>query len=171
MKYAREIERKYTLTFKDRAETYMDVATFIDDMFTVEKEVTGASYDTFWEQPGVDFIRYRENTNELTVKVTDKETIEDRIEENVIVRNPLDTKRFCQLVFGVPTLKIEKVFDVFYLPNAVLSLYTVEGYDQLFLEIEAADIATVDFIEYKFNSAFELHQEMRSLYQICKEEK
>lgn len=171
--YTREIERKYTL----QGVSYDLAFKVLKDFCQVL--ASSNSYDQYWKAPHVDFIRLRENSKELTVKVTDKTTIVDRIEENVVLdANSMESARKAlTLVFGPPCLKLTKDFSVFKYKMApvigtayepILCLYKIEGdpEDRLFFEIEAESLKIVDFAYYSLQRIFRLTPETRSLFQI-----
>jgi len=163
MSYKREIERKYIL-----GETSYENAKFRLDILFPEADVNeSVSTDTFWDQGGVDFIRLRRNTSELSVKVTDRGTIENRIEENVVVADFDTAKRFADLVFGDPVGELEKNFCVYKLGGGVeLALYTVTGDERVFLEVEAPTLQQVIEHSEELHRHFLMRQETRSLYQL-----
>lgn len=163
MEYAREIEKKFILnniSFNEASYRLRVLGAVIEE---------GASKDYFWEAPGVDFIRLRHNTFELTIKKTDKVDITDRIEENLTVGSIPVATRFIHLLFGSPSLVIQKEFLVVRYAECMLSLYTVSGdqKERLFFEVEANDIGTVDKVSSSLFPNKTL--ETRSLYQIMKE--
>src|ERR1700685_2635978 len=104
----REIERKFTV----EGLTYEEAYAVLNNRYTLEIDAT--SFDLYWSAPNVDFVRLRENSRELTVKVSDKGTIVDRIEENVVINQECmgDAIRACTLLFGEP-MKLIKNFSVF----------------------------------------------------------
>lgn len=162
MKYNREIEKKYVVTGASPGRVWERLI----DLFGPNTTYSGVSTDTFWKQSGTDFIRLRRNTNELSVKITDKATIEDRVEENVVVKDFDTALRFATAVFGEPVGTLEKNFHVLEAPNFVIALYTVTGYPELYLEVEASNISIVTDVSDIITDHFQMRQEMRSLYQI-----
>lgn len=169
----REIERKFTIT----EGTYNTAFEFLSTV-SVPK-ITATSFDLYWATSKADFIRLRDNSAELTVKVTDKGSIVDRIEENVVVeRASLPAcKRLLTLLYGEPTLKLTKKFSVFqytFTPapgthfQAILCLYKVteDGQDRVFFEVEAESLAIVDAALTSLGNALPLKSENRSLFQI-----
>lgn len=168
MKYCRELEQKFVV---DEPRTLQQLDRDVCAILRDPAPYRATSFDRFWKAPNVDFLRLRENSHELTVKVTDKGSILDRIEENVVVKD-LDTAvRLATLLFGEP-LKLVKTFSVWNtkLPDApshgVVCLYQVEGDPRVFLEVEANDVETVDAMAAYMQRYFKLRQEMRSLFQI-----
>ncbi len=161
----REIERKYrcvdgvSLNFlHNHLLGALSVGSF--------KFIEGTSVDIFWSHPGVDFIRLRENTLELTVKVTDRLTTEDRVEKNLKVESFEKGLQWATTVFGKPKGANRTTFYVYYLPTAEVTIYEVQDYDQVFLEIEAGSIEEVARIEADLKKTITLKQELQSLYQI-----
>lgn len=175
--FSREIERKYTL----HNVSYAKAFNTLKDMFGVEWDAV--SNDIYWEAKGVDFIRLRENSRELTVKVSDKGTTVDRIEENVRI-NSEDMeacKRLQTLLNGPPSLKLTKEFSVFNgvaspAPGTafpvVLCLYRVQGdpLNRVFFECEAGTLAVVDYMLGMLEGLFNMEAESRSLYAIFRNE-
>jgi hypothetical protein len=175
--YRREIERKFVVA----GETYESVCNKLSKV-SKQIEPDQTSHDLYWEAPGVDFVRLRQNSRELTVKVTDKGSIIDRVEENAKI-DPADMPscaRIQTLLFG-PALKLTKRFSVFELAaspapgtlyNAILCAYQVEGdsKERVFFEVEAESISIVDYVLGREGSMFTLSGEGRSLYQIFREE-
>lgn len=163
MNFKREIEKKFVVQGGySFAEVDKFLSLFLPDAHVEE----GVSTDYFWASPNVDFIRLRENTKELTVKITDKLTIEDRVEENLKVKFE-DAQRWANAVWGNETLRLKKTFKVYYDQFFIVSLYTVEGRSELFLEVESDLMATVNQVSGSLKQIYDLKQEMRSLYQIC----
>jgi CYTH domain len=169
--YKREVERKYVITNKNYNQAYYNLFDISD---TVTK---GDSHDSYWRAPNVDFIRLRENSKELTVKVTDKETIIDRIEENVKVEDLATADRLLTLLYGPPCLRLRKefsVFDIEIMPvpgtlyPAILCLYQVVGdkKNRVFFEIEAETIQIVDEVYKTIHKMFTLEPESKSLFQL-----
>lgn len=160
--FKREIEKKYVL----KGITMADAHDILHDIFGLDEFFCDISTDTFWSAEGVDFIRLRANTGELTVKVTDKESIVDRVEENLLVPSLEDAARWATAIWGTPIGTLEKSFYVYYAPDAVISLYTVTGHEQVFLEIESDSLQVINEIEADMKEEFNMKQEYRSLYQI-----
>lgn len=177
MEFQREIERKFIV---EGASSYEWVDNFVSTLPLISKTIAkDTSFDLYWKDKNVDFIRLRENTHELTVKVTDKSNIIDRIEENVKIADEYfpNTKRLLQLLYGPPCLKITKTFSVYevkYSPapgteyKAILCIYKVkeDKDNRIFLEVEADNIEVVDYFSRCFDKQMFLTPEMRSLYQI-----
>lgn len=162
MNYKREIERKFTVL----SARFEDVTGRIEDFGGEVIEEYQTSTDCFWHQSGVDFVRLRKNTLELTVKVSDKGTVVDRIEENIVVKDYDTAKRFCILTFGDNYYELAKTFVVYSFRGAVLSVYTVEGSSQLFFEVEADTLELVDEVSEFFESEFSMRRESQSLFKI-----
>lgn len=160
--FNREIEKKYVLS----GTSYEAAIYRLGIMFPDANILQGVSDDTFWTQKGTDFIRLRRNTKELSVKITDKITIEDRVEENVEVGDYDTASRFSTAVFGQPVGSVEKTYYVMTLPDFVISLYKVARQQELFLEVEALEMGIVEDICGLLTDYFEMKQEMRSLFQI-----
>jgi hypothetical protein len=168
--YSREVERKFVL----KGSSYEEVYRFMCSTYNINLGTT-ISYDLYWNSPMVDFIRLRENSRELTVKVTDKGTIIDRIEENAKVdADDMESmERAMTLVHGKP-MRLTKKFSVFIgnLPGTweqvVYCIYEVQGDPQkrLFFEAEAATIETVDASLRYLDMVFDLQPQTKSLYQI-----
>ncbi len=163
MIYQREIEKKYVI----KGDSYEYAKHLLKLTHPGAKTYEGVSTDTFWTQKGTDFIRLRRNTSELSVKITDKDTIEDRVEENVLVGDFDTAMRFSTAVFGQPIGTLEKTYFVQELENGViLSLYTVKDDDRVFLEVEGPSMMAVDQEAEELKHSFDMKQEMRSLFQI-----
>jgi hypothetical protein len=177
MKYNRERERKFVLNNVSYTEAY--------HLLLCHSRVllNASSSDSYWKAPGVDFVRLRENTREITVKKTDKGTTTDRIEENVEVYQESMPKagNLLTLLFGNSCLKLSKNYSIFEMIDspapgityqAVLSLYTVSGDKgkRIFFEIEASTLEVVDHMLAKFDGVLSLSIEKRSLFQIFREE-
>lgn len=163
MNFKREIERKYVI--KDDLSMYM-AHSWLRTFFAGSRIDAGISTDVFWVAPNVDFIRLRTNTQELTVKITDKGTIEDRVEENLPVEHLGNASRWAHAVFGSSVGTIEKVYQIYHAQGFIVSLYEVTGYPALFLEIESDSLDKVIEIEGAMRRQFTLEQEHRSLFQI-----
>lgn len=164
MTFLREIEKKFTV---NGGFTFGDLDRFLSLFLpNAEKEV-GFSRDIFWEAPNVDFIRLRENTKELTVKITDGDSIVNRVEENLIVQDLEDAKRWATAVFGPSTGALAKVFNVYYDSAFIVSLYQVEGFNALFLEVESDSLEIVNDVSTALAQMYDLEQQYLSLYDIC----
>lgn len=169
MIFQREIERKYVIL--DDVSMYM-AHSWLRTFFRGSRIDAGISTDQFWTSPGVDFIRLRANTKELTVKISDKGTIEDRVEENLPTKDLKDAERWATAVFGASVGSIEKVYQIYYVGGTdkaegfIVSLYEVTGHPELFLEIEADNLDTVKAVEADLAEQFTLRQEHRSLFDI-----
>lgn len=165
MTYNREVERKFICTDK----TFEDLDNIL---FQLADDVTAidTSTDQFWLSSNVDFVRLRHNSNELTVKVTDKGTVTDRIEENVVVTDESipASQRLLTLLFGPPCLALTKRFAVYNIGNTVVSLYSVKEdvENRVFVEVEAIDIESVDEVSDTLKDIVSLTTETRSLFQI-----
>jgi hypothetical protein len=158
--YSREIEKKFVL----RDMGYEEAMFLLSKKYTMTALST--SVDRFWQARGVDFIRLRENSREMTVKVTDKEDITDRIEENVVVEDVDVAYDFLTLVYGEPCLTLTKTFVVFKAGEAVLCLYAVleDPARRVFFEAEADSIEKVNTAVLE--ARLPLIPEKRSLFQI-----
>lgn len=169
--YKREIERKFTIENMSYVEAALHLRRFCWCIVN-----TATSKDTYWESPTVDFIRLRENSKEFTIKVTDKGSIIDRIEENVVVEDTATANRLATLLFGMPKAVLTKTFSVFQtdinFKKVTVCLYTVKGdpKSRLFFEVEADTIDAVDTALEVLSKGLQLNPEFRSLYQIFKEE-
>ncbi len=175
MKFNREIEKKFVVNNYTYREAYdLLFHSNIPDKLLMTQQ----SIDTYWLAPGVDFIRFRANTNELTVKVTDKGTVTDRIEENVILneKEMNNLHRFMNLVHGEPVLKLIKTFSVFeysYMANGCriplhVSLYYVQEdlKKRVFLEVESENLQIVDNFITNYLDKFDLKQVNKSLFKL-----
>lgn len=172
--YKREVERKYVL----RGVTY-DKAEHVLSNLIGDPLYQGSSFDEYWKAPHVDFIRVRENSKELTVKVTDRGSVTNRIEENVKI-HPDDMgaiRKVVTLLHGPSCLKLDKQFAVYemeFVPatgtgfKAILCLYQIaeDPESRVFFEIEAETLALVDAVAEQFPMLFVGEQEARSLFQI-----
>lgn len=171
---SREIERKFTV----EGLSYDEAFSVLRDKFNCLVDTT--SWDLYWKAPGVDFVRLRENSRELTVKVTDKDTIVDRVEENVRVEeSSMDACiRQQTLLYGEP-LRLTKKFCVFttyatilpYTSEIVVCLYRVawDPKKRLFLEVESDRLDMVDQVVANLYHKFTLTPVLSSLYQIFSE--
>lgn len=181
MEFKREIERKFIV----KGTTYEEARKFLGTLAI--PDLHAISYDLYWEAPNVDFVRLRDNSQELTVKVTDKGTVVDRIEENVLVSDEsmATAGRLLTLLFGPPKMKLTKKFSVYrmYEPAAkhlmtykynevVVCLYQVkeDPTKRLFLEVEANSLDVVDEFLREIHAKLTMTAENRSLYQIFSEE-
>jgi len=172
----REIERKFTI----EGLSYDEAFVYLDTRYSCILDDT--SHDLYWKAPNVDFVRLRENSKELTVKVTDRATIVDRIEENVVIeeKSMYDCERQQTLLFGKP-LKLTKRFSVFttYVGTpfgedlAHISLYCVreDTQQRVFLEVEAKELRSVDLIVSHLVKKLTLTPVLESLYQLFSEPK
>jgi hypothetical protein len=163
MIFKREIENKYIISGLNYQECHLILS---DILPFIQKVENGVSTDTFWAQEGVDFIRLRENTKELTVKVSDKGSTQDRIEENLVVEGIEDAARWATAVFGKSIGMLTKAYTVYFLNEGVVSLYMVEGSATIYLEVEAPTVGMVEQLSKYLGTKFDLTIEPRSLYQI-----
>lgn len=165
MEYRREIEQKFRA---DPKLSYYSVVDAISGLLTGCSIKEDFALNVYWKQPGVDFVRLRENPLELTVKLTDKTTIEDRVEENLPVSNFDDAERWATLTFGEPIGDFKNRYTIF-TNEAVpwtVSVYQIQGTSAVFVEVEGQDLMTVEEIAWAVGNVVEMTQEMRSLYQI-----
>jgi hypothetical protein len=156
----REIERKYAVL----GASFSEVAVALSGLFGSAID-TGESLDTFWTAPGVDFIRLRENTQELTIKRTDQDTIEDRLEINLKANYTL-AMQWANAVFGQAKGSLTKRYSVFQVGSTYISVYTVKGNNRVFLEIEGENTETIQAFENMLRAKFTFNQVMQSLYQL-----
>jgi hypothetical protein len=174
MEYKREIERKFVVDIDYNAANILLGNVFSNGRWVIE----AVSFDLYWKAPNVDFIRLRDNSNELTVKVTDKGTVTDRIEENVVVERDsmATTERLLNLLYGKPGLTLFKKFSVMSLKTdnteAVICLYEVynDPKARVFLEVESDSIEIVNSVVECVETYFVMYPETRSLFQIFIEE-
>ena len=162
MIYKRELERKYIVDMSAAGAEWRLKVMFPNCLETHR----GRSQDIFWSHPTVDFVRLRGVTNELTIKISDKGTTEDRVEENVVVDDMAATERMATALFGAPVGQLWKNYYVMKLPSAHLSLYTVDSVPGLFLEIESNSLNSVREMAESIERFLPLEREYRSLYQI-----
>jgi adenylate cyclase class IV len=159
----REIERKYRVLDEVSLNT---LHHHILGIYPNSVYSQGKSIDIFWKHPGVDFIRLRENTQELTVKITDKDDITDRVEINVEVKDYARAAEWATTVFGKPAFHNRTFFHIYEIPTVEITIYEVEGYPQVFLEVESNSIEEIKKIETKLVQTISLKQEFKSLFQI-----
>jgi len=168
----REIEKKFIVSENIYNDLYSQFEAL--DLFPI----VGVSRDIFYNAPNSDVCRYRENTEEFTIKVNDKSTIIDRIEENT----KIDTNskesflRSLSILFGPPSLILTKTFNIFTFGECVVSLYTVreDKKNRFFLEVESSSLENVnEFIETLTFPIGESLPELqtKSLYKLFLEEK
>ena len=162
MTYKREIEHKHVL----HNVTMADADATIQMVFPGSLEEQGTSKDVFWRHHMVDFIRLRANTKEMTIKITDQDSINDRIEENVKVDDLEVTSRLLNALHGEPMGTLTKEYLVYYTPLAIVSLYRVQEDTQarIFLEVEADDLEVVQDISEVFKEYFSMTKQEKSLY-------
>jgi hypothetical protein len=165
-RYAREIERKFTVD----GISYEKALADLKERYSFILDAT--SYDLYWKAPNVDFIRLRENSRELTVKVTDKGTVVDRIEENVKIEKGAlsDCTRLLTLLHGEPMMLVKK-FAVLHSPMTTICLYQVaeDLKERVFLEVEASALDYVDHTVANLKRHLDLTAVPYSLYQIFSE--
>lgn len=162
MTFKRELEKKFVVYGPSLGTVWSKLKAIFPDA----DYMSGISTDTFWNQNGTDFIRLRANTKELSVKITDKSTIEDRVEENMVINDLETAQRFATAVFGKPVGTLEKNYYVLTMPEFVIALYTVTGREEVFLEVESDTMFMVNEISDLLQDYFDMEQEMRSLFQI-----
>lgn len=165
MNYKREVEQKFKA---DPRLSYYAVVDALSGLLTGCSIKEDTALNIYWQQPGVDFVRLRENPLELTIKRTDKETIEDRIEENLAVDSFNDAERWATLSFGEPVGEFKNRYTIFTneAANWTVSVYQVQGTPTVFIEVEAQEMMTVEEVSWAVGTVVEMEQEMRSLYQI-----
>ena len=180
MDYRREIERKFIVDGASPRGLNGINSLLLEVLPKAKMAENTTSYDQYWAAPGVDFVRLRQNSHEITVKVTDKGTVTDRIEENVIIdggSNMQTAARLLTLLFGPPCLKLTKRFTVLNVTlspapgtefSAVVCLYEVKEdlQKRVFLEVEAESLPVVDRILDLIIPNIPLKPENRSLFQI-----
>jgi len=169
--YSREIERKFVVEglYGDNLEAVCD---FLAGAFDRPPFEEATSVDRFWRPPNVDFLRLRDD-RDLTIKVTDRSSIVNRIEENVKVDNVAVAEKMFTLIYGEPK-KLTKTYKVWRLFSyktkfekpLYVSAYSVEGDNRVFVEVESEEADQVDSTSILLVNIMELRVETRSLYQI-----
>jgi hypothetical protein len=175
MDYRREVEKKF-ISGERYGRTLAHISAHLKGDWVV---ADATSFDSYWTAPHVDFVRLRENSLELTVKVTDRGTVTDRIEENVVVEKDSweASHRLATLLFGPPALRLTKRFSVLHtkiepVPGtsfpAVVCLYEVkeDAHSRVFVEVEAETMKIVDQVLELLSPRLDLTPESRSLFQI-----
>jgi hypothetical protein len=156
----REIEKKYRVKNFGYLQTLRELK---EDYEIIDEDV---SRDIFFKSEGNDFVRLRENTKELTVKRTDRETTVNRLELNLKLKGSFEFHRvWAETVFGNQVGELLTVFAVFRTTRAIISLYRVSVADDVFLEIEVGDENDIQSVEDDLKY-LGLEREHRSLFQI-----
>ena len=174
----REIEKKYVvansrLTFKkvcDLVEGLFEKASFLEK---------GSSKDFYWHSPrpsAADFISLRNmpnGTGQLTLKRADRGSNINRIEIDVEVQDPKQTRKFLAQLLGSPIGTIHKDYSALFIDDhdTNVSVYKIKGNPKVFIEIEARSLSLVNKISKLISSVIEMRQEKRSLYQLFFKEK
>src|SRR5271169_6747694 len=124
MDYQREIEYKFTVS----GMAWSDLLAFLDSNYNTTLQPQ-TSHDLYWKNDKVDFIRLRENSRELTVKLTDMGTIVNRVEENVVIADA-ESMAACermQTLLNGPAMKLTKTFAAYEASSVIVCAYTVHN--------------------------------------------
>lgn len=145
---SRELEKKFVV---EGATSQLEVEAAVRKTFPSTHPTRGGDFDVYWESVNVDSIRLRKNNEgdaELTVKKTDRGTIEDRLEVTHYLgdceyRNTYDIQT---LIHGAPKGFVNKLYAKFHLHTLVeVSVYVVMGDSEkrIFLEVEGPDYSSI----------------------------
>ena len=99
---------------------------------------------------GTNSLGYSEQLQEITLKINDKATIEDRFELNFTfnTKDLKDAHKLLTLLQGKPTLIIDKTETIFFLKDkTVISLSHIANDSALYLEIESANLTDLQYYE------------------------
>lgn len=143
----RELEYKYTLN-----EGYEEAFAKLVSIYSTDilRVLSGKGTDLFWLRKGVDFIRARTEPNDppkgfLTLKKTDRgKDISNRMEIDIEVMDINSVIKYNNFLLGDPVFSITKAYHILYLKDAVVSVYTTNRGDQVFLEVEANNQVALD---------------------------
>jgi adenylate cyclase class IV len=142
--------------------------------------VEGSSTDVYWRPKGkADFIRVRYRGNykdsQMTLKYSDKGNINDRIEIDVDIDNPMNAALMFEHMFGKPIGTIKKRYSVYFMDkdDSNISVYQVENDKRVFIEIEALDMERVKKLKRKLLSIvpYKLIPQNKSLCQLILQNK
>lgn len=142
--------------------------------------VQARSKDIYWHCPGnrtdrfirVRFMAGSGGKGQLTVKVTDRGDIKDRIEIDVPVDDAEKCVQLLTLALGENNGTVEKYYSVLFLDkddhDNNISVYRVTGDTTVFVEVEARRSAQVDSVVKKLTDqlSYKLEREERSIYDI-----
>jgi len=166
-----EIEKKYVIedmSLKKAIDT-------LSSLYLKKDKVSGCSKDVYWTPPTslkkkADFIRVRdlgEQRSQLTLKKCFNQHNTTRLEIDVNTLHPTKATDFATQLFGKPAGAItKKYFCVFLSKTTNISIYRIVGDKRVFLEIEAANIETVDAVHAELKQTFKMKHEKKSLYQL-----
>lgn len=167
----RELERKYIVSRNGSYDTLKGLITYfqtdvLKDKLEPKGFFTGKDIDYFWPTKNGDFLRLRATNNQLTLKRTDRGSIQNRLEINAVV----ETNKMLELLKeerGEPSLRVEKDYIVYRMPdNAEISLYQAKNNPSVFLEVEAHSLRTLKSYCAKLAKFLELELQTESLYAI-----
>lgn len=172
----REIEKKFVTP-----NTTLDTATSqIKGIIEYKSEISEASRDLYWQSPEagkVDFIRLRyfpDGSGQLTIKHSDRGSNVNRVEIDVVVKDPDQAKKFLEYLYGDATGSIFKHYNVLFLDDddhTTISIYRVRGDQRIFVEVEAKTQAKVDQLQRSIEKVMTLEHQTKSLYQLFVESK
>lgn len=116
---------------------------------------------------GIDNNGFSKQLKEITVKSKDQGNNFNRIEENINIDDCLPAHRALSLLFGTPQTVLNKEEQVFWTDDGmIISIATVNDYDQLFLEIEGPTEELVLKYCTLFENVFDMKKETRSMLEI-----
>lgn len=165
----RELERKFEVKSPKTQSGIDQAIKEALGLLSTQIEV-GLDRDVYWNVPGVDFVRLRQLSNgeaELTAKLTDRGTIEDRVEETAPSQNFARSLDFLKLVHGEPLGEVSKSYTKFHLDYFTeVATYKVLNDKRVFLEIEADSIMDLDRIQAKLEDVLRLEQVHQTVFQL-----
>jgi hypothetical protein len=163
----REIEKKFIINC-----SISEAIIALFQLFPSQKETTGVSADYYWhsKSKNADFIRLRfmpEGDGQLTIKHKDQRSNFNRVEIDVPTSEPDQALLFLTRLHGEPVKRIVKhYYSIHTDEHTSISLYFIEGYSQLYLEVEADTEEKVEEIAKLLSVSIEMKFEPRSLYEI-----
>lgn len=172
----REIETKFIVTSYS---SYREIEDSLNTLLNDDRatKISGASKDVYWKPPRgseADFVRVRylpeDDSGQLTLKHTDKDNTQDRVEIDVDVANPDQAVELYKRLLGDPAGIISKRYTVYFLDkrDTTVSLYKIQSDPRFFIEVEARTKEKMDKVISRLKEDIGLSLEVvnKSLFDI-----
>jgi hypothetical protein len=176
----REIEQKLVIV---GAKSIRDVDKYLLPYLESKcrKLISGSGEDIYFKSPRkakADFVRLRRadrhDTAKLTIKFTDRGSVEDRVEKDLDVGDAKQAKSMLIDLFGKPSGSIFKSYVVYVMGKALheasstISVCQIRGDSRVYIEVEATSASKVKFWRKRLEKVlpYQFRLEKRSFFKI-----